>query len=513
MARLQRPPKLQRYLTGRLQHYQTLIQAAKDYPIRTHSHYIKPFLPTGSEDQPYYQLMFCLLSLLKTMNVRYKGAILEVGSGPGWVTELLMGLGYEVDAIEPSEEFILIAEKRLETFIQHHRITDPPRVTFHCTTLEECTLPSETYDGILFYDVLHHIVDEKKGLEQCFRLLAPGGVIGIHEGAWSPENRALEQKLDIEMAEYGTLENPYSTEYLDYLLEQHGFTNIMRYYQVNGLFPADKGNALIKQVATGNVENSNIVTAFKPQPQGVTTRNRHAKTLAGLKVQDVEVDQARLRALLTVRLTNLGETRWVQQAAGSGQVRLVLQREETETETYYESRVDLPQDVPAGEAVTFQADFDLPPDYGRTNWNLDMVNENYFRFSSQGTEPVPVILPYATLAQIEVQDVDVDRDNLSAQVAVRLLNIGETTWLQDPTIAGGVTVALRQETPESTGYREAMPRHQLPDDIAPGSSVVLKLEYQIPQDYDKAPWYLDLVNEQYYWFSSRGTEPARIELR
>ena len=37
---------------------------------------------------------------------REVGRVLEVGSGPGWVTEMLMGLGFEVDAVEPSASMI-----------------------------------------------------------------------------------------------------------------------------------------------------------------------------------------------------------------------------------------------------------------------------------------------------------------------------------------------------------------------------------------------------------------------
>ena len=73
--------------------------------------YFKPF-----DDQPtnasYYYHMFDILSLLQAMQIPYRGKILEVGSGPGWLTEILMSLGFEVDAIEPSEDFIRVAQER-----------------------------------------------------------------------------------------------------------------------------------------------------------------------------------------------------------------------------------------------------------------------------------------------------------------------------------------------------------------------------------------------------------------
>ena len=53
------------------------------------------------------------------------------------------------------------------------------------------------------------------------------GAIGVTgEEVWTPGNHALEQHCRDEMQRYGTLENPFSIEYLDYLLELHGFDSI-----------------------------------------------------------------------------------------------------------------------------------------------------------------------------------------------------------------------------------------------------------------------------------------------
>jgi hypothetical protein len=33
----------------------------------------------------------------------------------------------------------------------------------------------------------------------------------------------------------------------------------------------------------------------------------------------------------------------------------------------------------------------------------------------------------------------------------------------------------------------------------------------MPADYREAPWQVELVNEQYFWFSTRGTAPAKVD--
>jgi hypothetical protein len=47
--------------------------------------------------------------------------------------------------------------------------------------------------------------------------------------------------------------------------------------------------------------------------------------------------------------------------------------------------------------------------------------------------------------------------------------------------------------------------------VPAGDSIELDLLFQIPEDARDASWELDLVNEDVFWFSERGTRPARVE--
>lgn len=248
-------PKYKRYMSDHVRSYDMYIKAAKGYFNKTGEDgrkygYIKPYDPTPS-NSVYYINMYNILNLLKTMEIKPFGRVLEVGCGPGWVTEIFVALGFTVDAIEPCEDFIDIARERVRSFVKHLHLDNPPEITFHSTTLEECDLFEDTYDAIIFYDSLHHVVDEEKGLDQCCRLLKPGGCLGIHEGAWIPGNHEIERAIEDEMKRYSTLENPFTAEYLDYLLKKKGFIQVDRYYQVNGLFPISMGDLSIRQAARG----------------------------------------------------------------------------------------------------------------------------------------------------------------------------------------------------------------------------------------------------------------------
>src|SRR5437588_498629 len=82
---------------------------------------------------------------------------------------------------EPCEDMIRLANERVHSFFEHHRIKDRPQVAFHCCTLEECALPDSSFDAVFFHAALHHVIDEEQGLAQCFRVLKPGGVLGVSE--------------------------------------------------------------------------------------------------------------------------------------------------------------------------------------------------------------------------------------------------------------------------------------------------------------------------------------------
>ena len=81
--------------------YQSAIAAAQTYVAKLQAGDVlwlhsKPFDPNSGHPQ-YFRLMFDLLNILQVMAVPAGGRVLEIGSGPGWVTEILLMLGFTVD--------------------------------------------------------------------------------------------------------------------------------------------------------------------------------------------------------------------------------------------------------------------------------------------------------------------------------------------------------------------------------------------------------------------------------
>jgi len=389
------PPKHRRYLSDTPARQEAWLQAAREYVSRKDDAgrawlYRKPYDDNPGHPQFLHE-MYSILNLLGAMAIPFRGRVLEVGSGPGWISEILMSLGYEVEGIEPSKEMIAIARERIEAAVHHHRIASPPRVTYHATTIEDCGLPDESFDAVLFHAALHHVIDEDRTLAQCFRLLRPGGVLGVSEAAWIPGDPALEEQLEEEMRQYGTLENPFTTEYLDWLLSRHGFVDVKRYHGVNGYFPAHMGRLRLEALPGERAQAHNNLTARRPSPYPLTTVDRDARTLAEITILDSRSDPEGIR--LRIRLNNRGETAWLHRAPKPGRVTIALRSGEPGSPTMREpDRHDLPRTVPAGDSIELDLLFQLSEDTRDAPWELDLVNEVNFWFSERGTRPAQVSL-------------------------------------------------------------------------------------------------------------------------
>ncbi len=376
---------MEQYLSAAREHVSRRCAADREWLYR------KPF-DANAGNAAFFDEMYSVMNLLRAMAITPGGRVLEVGSGPGWVTEILLALGYEVHALEPSEEMIAIAAERVAAARGHFHLGDSPPVTFHAEPLETCSLPSEAYDAVLFHASLHHVVDEDRGLAQCFRLLRPGGVLGASEGAWIPGDRKLEAQLDQEMQRFGTLENPYTVEYLDFLLRRHGFVDVRRYFAVNGLLPEAMGRRPVAAVATSRPWDGNNLTARKPSLHRATTLDGGtARTRARITVLATTLDRPTGAAHLQVRLANRGDTAWLANAPRVGWVAVALRQGEPGSPDLVEAggRHPLPRTLAPGEQIVLDLDFRLPPARAAGPWLLDLVNEGMFWFSERGSPPSP----------------------------------------------------------------------------------------------------------------------------
>lgn len=378
----------QRYLSDSETSPEQWLGAAESYvaslsPEQVAWLYRKPY-HVAAGNPAFFDEMYQVLNLLKAMDITPGGRVLEVGSGPGWVTEILMSLGFEVDGIEPAEDMIAVAQERIAATRQHHRLVAPPRVEFHCESLEECSLPSGVFDAVVFHEALHHVIDERAGLAQTFRVLREGGVVGVSEWAWNPGDTELEQALDEEMDQFGTMENPFTQRYLDELLARQGFVELRRYHAVNGLFPVEDGDRTLEEMTEAPAAVTNNLTARKPWKNGPTTRDHRSRTTAEIQVIQSAFEADTRTVHLRLRIENTGETTWLK-GDGLGTVQIAFRSDGLGKSGLLEAepRQALPRDVTAGRDIEVSASFVVPEGYQDRRWFVDLVNEQLFWFSTR----------------------------------------------------------------------------------------------------------------------------------
>lgn len=97
----------------------------------------------------------------------HEGAVLDLGCAFGFTTRLLKRRGFDATGVDASA-----------TYIERARRSDPSGVYLRCDAAR-IPLPDQSFDGVLFLDVLEHLPDERGAIREVARLLRPGGTLAL----------------------------------------------------------------------------------------------------------------------------------------------------------------------------------------------------------------------------------------------------------------------------------------------------------------------------------------------
>lgn len=118
--------------------------------------------------------------------------VLDLGAGTGLLSEVLVHLGHEVRAVDPSPEMLAELAARL------------PSVRTLVGSAEEIPLPDGTVDAVVAGQAAHWF-DPPRAAGELRRLLRPGGVVGL---IWNvrdervPWVRALSDLIEVEARDH-----------------------------------------------------------------------------------------------------------------------------------------------------------------------------------------------------------------------------------------------------------------------------------------------------------------------
>jgi SAM-dependent methyltransferase len=185
--------------TGELTYYERIAEAGRQHALA------KPF--SDAECGLYLMRVGALFSLLPPPPVR----ILECGCGTGWLAQFLVQRGYEVVGTDVAPGAIRIAQDNP----MFRRGSTPEFLVADSEALE---FESE-FDVVIYFDSLHHAIDEFAALRCAYQALRPGGIcIALEPG------RGHHQKSREIEAEHDVTEKDMPPSYIERLGRQAGFT-------------------------------------------------------------------------------------------------------------------------------------------------------------------------------------------------------------------------------------------------------------------------------------------------
>jgi 2-polyprenyl-3-methyl-5-hydroxy-6-metoxy-1,4-benzoquinol methylase/glycosyltransferase involved in cell wall biosynthesis len=320
--------------------------------------------------------------------------ILDVGCGSGWLSEYFARLGYVVKGIDISPELIQMSRDRLARVpydVDHETI---PRCQFEVHDIEHAHV-NEQFDGVICYDSLHHFEDERAVMAHLAAATRYGGSLFVLEGDRPPVGSATEEELVGVMQRFGTLESPFSREYLAGLLDEHGFAVVGDYVSVNGLFDRDsmEGDRLRVRPPEVNYLLCKKVVREKGQRASTVPDSRQPGVLRARFKALAETERIPPGELfsLPVSIENCGDTLWLtNQSPQAGivmpAVRVFDQQGLLVTEFHGEPL--LPHAVAPGETVHIKIEYRAPKQSGFYRLKLDLVDQQVAWFEQQGSEPL-----------------------------------------------------------------------------------------------------------------------------
>jgi ubiquinone/menaquinone biosynthesis C-methylase UbiE len=152
------------------------------------------------------------IGLIRKLLPPPRARLLDLGCGTGWSSCLYAKMGYDVVGQDIAPDMVHYANVNK----QYYQVEN---VKFVVNDYEELVFKNE-FDGAVFFDALHHAIDERLALTKAFAALKPGGVCITRE----PGHGHAGQESSIEaMEKYGVTEKDMPPDKIMALGREIGF--------------------------------------------------------------------------------------------------------------------------------------------------------------------------------------------------------------------------------------------------------------------------------------------------
>jgi len=337
--------------------------------------------------------LFDLATLLLLLDCRPGDTVLDLGAGPGFSSEMMARLGYDVIAVDPALR--ALAHNRRRVTCDPTRIEGTVRVAQ--ALAEQLPIRAAAVDGVLGMNVLHHVPDLSAAISELARVLKPGCRAVFAEPGLD-HLEAGETKRAIR--EHGEDDRAFDVLSFLGLARTRGFGHAMLTATLQPplrLLPIEE----IDLYRSGQHPRAHLT------PQGVLDElqrrhpyamlqrdgarprtSRHPGILTcALRIEGAPVESVRgARVSVVAHAVNTGDTTWSAAPARRGGFvtigcKLMAFGGRVLNDTL--GRTFLPDDVPPGDACTVRVSIELPLDIpaGRYELFFDLVDEQICWFS------------------------------------------------------------------------------------------------------------------------------------
>lgn len=323
--------------------------------------------------------------------------VLDLAAGTCWATEFLLRLGVRTVSIDLSFEMMRRGRERLAA---DSRLVFRDDASFVAARGQSLPFASDSFDGVMCLNALHHHPSYAEVLREIYRVLKPGGRAVFSEPGMAHAANPLSM---FRMREEGVIEKSVSLAAVRRLALDAGFSRMR-------VVPLRSASDYAFDYAAGDADVASLDTLWQDTLRHVAREHARfvlhkggdpvadtllpAQKLAGRLGALIELDRvtgtARSgRAFVDhVRITNSGSVVW--RARGrrfGGQVTVGLKVCDEHNEVLREDlgRTWLPRDIAPGESVEIEMTVDGALSPGRYRLRYDMVVEGVTWFEFQGS--------------------------------------------------------------------------------------------------------------------------------
>jgi SAM-dependent methyltransferase len=322
--------------------------------------------------------------------------VLDFAAGTCWATELLSRIGVRTVSMDLSIEMMRRGRQRLAA---DSRLVLRNEAAFVAARGQSLPFRSESFDGVLCMNALHHVPSYAEVLREIHRVLKPGGRAVFSEPGTAHAVQPLSQ---FRMREESVIEKNVSLPIVRRLAIEAGFTRMRvvplrssSAYVFDYAPPSD--SLALRQMWEETLrcypaEHARFVLHKGDDPPADTFLPPHqlvGRLRARIIPQQTAATVATGRPFSDrVRITNVGSVTW--KARGrrfGGQVTLGVKLRNTDGEILREDlgRTPLPRDVEPGEEIELEVEVAGVLPTGHYQLRYDMVVEGVIWFELDGS--------------------------------------------------------------------------------------------------------------------------------